>query len=260
MSSITGGRRRYGDQEVALILRRATDLQRDALSSDGGAAGLSLPELEEIASEAGIDPVYLRRAAAELDTRGFSPKRGARIWGAALTIELERIIERELSPSGYEELIPLLNQAGGGPGTAGVVGRTLTWSATSGGDVARSLQVTVTSKDGETRIFIEERLQDVAGALFGGIVGGGGMALGLGVGLGVGLGALGSAVFATVFPVAALGGTYFLARTIYAAVARRRRLLLGSLLDRITEVVQEQSLNDGRRLGPGGSECALPGG
>jgi hypothetical protein len=146
-------------------------------------------------------------------------------------------VDGEIPGEDLGELVPEIQRAADGHGNASQLGHTLTWNSGTGGDAERTLQVTVTSRDGQTRIRIEERLHGMAGALFGGIVAGGGTGLGLGVGLGVGLGALGSAAFATLFPVGAIGGCYLLARSIFAAVSKRRRRVLLQLLDRITEYV-----------------------
>jgi predicted lipid-binding transport protein (Tim44 family) len=122
-------------------------------------------------------------------------------------------------------------------GQADLKGQTLTWqSNTPQGE--RSLQVIVSSRDGRTRIRIEERLNNLAAGLFGGMVGGGGGGIGLGVGLGVGIGALQSAAFATAWPVAIIGGAYLLARRVYGSTAKRRQRALRDLLDRLTELVQ----------------------
>lgn len=68
--------RRYGDREVALILRRAAELE-DREGGEVNARGISLPELEQIARDVGLDVARIRRAAAELDhgrrLRGSSP-------------------------------------------------------------------------------------------------------------------------------------------------------------------------------------------
>lgn len=97
--------------------------------------------------------------------------------------------------------------------------------------------VVVSARDGETEIRIEERLHRFAGGLFGGGVGGFGTGVGLGVGLRVGLEVLGSALFATVFPLAVIGMAYIGAREIYRAVVRRRRRVIGELLDRLVAEV-----------------------
>lgn len=242
MTGQTSERRRYGDKEVGLILKRAAELQRQepAAGTDGG--GLTLPELEEIAAEAGIDPRYLRRAAAEVDSGGakFESGKASYFLGAPLTIELERTLTGEVPEEEFSIFVPDIQQAAGGHGQASALGRTFTWqSSTPSGE--RSLQVTVTSRDGKTRIRIEERLSNLAGQLFGGMLGGGGGGIGLGIGLGVGIGALQSAAFAIAWPVSIIGGAYLLARSIYTSTARKRQRVLRDLLDRLTEHIERVS-------------------
>ena len=65
----------YGEKEIGQILKRATDLQHEEPSAPS-AAGVTLAELEDIAAEAGIDPVYLRRAAMEVDSGVADPPSG----------------------------------------------------------------------------------------------------------------------------------------------------------------------------------------
>lgn len=58
------GPRRYTEKEVSLILRRATELQTvEPTALDP--AGLTLGDLEEIAAEAGIDPVIQAATAGQ---------------------------------------------------------------------------------------------------------------------------------------------------------------------------------------------------
>ena len=232
-------RRRYGDKEVGLILKRAAELQQQEPASGTEGGGLTLFELEEIAAEAGIDPRYLRRAAADIEAGGSALRsdKASLIFGAPLSIELERTLTGEFPEEEFSRLVPEVQRAAGGHGQASVLGKTLTWqSSTPQGE--RSLQVTVTSRDGRTRIRIEERLSTLAGNLFGGMVGGGGGGIGLGLGLGVGLG-LQSAAFAIAWPVGIIGGAYLLARSIYTSTARKRQRVLRDLLDRLTERIED---------------------
>jgi hypothetical protein len=57
----------------------------------------------------------------------------------------------------------------------------------------------------------------------------------------VGLGALGSALFATLFPVAIIGGSWALARGIFKQAVRGRRKALTELMDELTERVKEEA-------------------
>jgi hypothetical protein len=251
-------RRRYGDKEVGLILKRAAELQRQEPASAVEGGGLTLAELEEIAVEAGIDARHLQRAAAELDAGAARFHReGVERWlGGPVTIELQRSLPGELPESEFESLAAQIQEVADAHGQASLLGHTLTWrSATPEGE--RSLQVTVSTREGRTRIRIEERLHGIAGGLFGGIMGGVGGGVGLGVGLGVGIGALGSAAFATVFPLAVITGSYLLARSIFGSLAWRRQRVLRELLDRLTEYVE--GATSGQALEPGGPARELPG-
>lgn len=63
--------RRYGDDEIVRILSKATELQARAPSEGGapaqtGGHGLTLAELRQVASEAGIDPRFIDLAASTL--------------------------------------------------------------------------------------------------------------------------------------------------------------------------------------------------
>jgi len=248
MSEPQNPRRRYGDKEVGLILKRATELQEQAPEPTEG-SGLSLTDLEEIAAEAGIDPRFLRDAAKELDTRGPTPEGLERLLGGPVLVELERRVSGEIPPEEYDLFIEEVSNAAGGQGQPGVIGRTLTWTL-SDPNRQRYLQVTVTSRNGETLIRIEERMQQLAGAFFGGIMGGGGLGVGLGVGVGVGVGALGSVLFATLVPIGAIVGSYVIARETFGNVARKRRKTLTTLLDRLTDLVEEAAAPPTERLEP----------
>ncbi len=166
-------RRRYGEEEVGLILKRAAELQRQEPAGSGEGGGLTLAELEEIAAEAGIDPRHLQRAAQEVDSLAV-PLHGEgadRLIGAPLVLKFERSLPGELPEDRFESLLPNIQDAVEGYGQPSLLGRTLTWQSTSPTS-DRTLQVTASSRDGRTRIRIEERSSQLATQLFGGIVGG----------------------------------------------------------------------------------------
>ncbi|HUP52051.1 MAG TPA: hypothetical protein VM198_06210 [Longimicrobiales bacterium] len=241
MTDPSPGQRRYTEQEIGRILKRATEIQV-AEPSSAGAAGMTLRELEDIAAEAGIDPLDLRRAALELEGGGGERRFWSRLVGQPLELSLEAAVPGELGAVGFERIVPVIQQVARDHGQASLVGRTLTWQSEPG-DATRSTMVVVTVRAGETRIRVEERLVGLAKQLFGGLVGGAGTGVGVGVGVGVGIGALGSALFATVFPLGAVGIAYIAAREAYRLRVGERRRLLGTLLEGIrTEV--EASLMD----------------
>lgn len=245
--------RRYDEEEVVRLLRRAIELQREepVLPGPSGGAGLTLAELEEVGAEAGIDPSHLRRAAAELEGSPVSPDLAMRLAGAPISFVLERTAPGELSEAELEELVPLLRAHALGQGGASVVGKTLTWTSRSDANTS-SQQVLVSSVDGRTTIRIDERLGGYAGALFGGLMGGGGIGLGLGGGVALGL-ALGSAAVAVALPVVLAGGGYAAARAIFRSRFEKRRRRMEELLWHVVERVERQA-------GPSPADRPLPSG
>jgi hypothetical protein len=241
--------RRYSDREVRRLLERATELQYTEGESPE-ATGMTLPQLEAIAREAGIDVDAVRRAAAELDSDvgGATGRLAARLAGAPLAVVLQRVLPDEVSSENFEVVIPLIRAAAGTQGQASQVGHTFSWQAQNPTS-ARELGVFITSRNGETRIRIEERYGALAGAVFGGGLGGIGGGVGIGVGVGVGA-ALGSVAMMIGFPIAVIGVTYLGSRALFNTVVGRRRRVLGRLMEEIVEAVASGSA-DLEQLEPG---------
>lgn len=225
--------RRYSEQEVSLILRRAAELQIDA---SGAASGTSLAELEEVAREAGLDPALVRRAASDLAT-ATPATAPSRFYGASRRLHVERVIDGELSSDDLEALVGEVRRTFGEPGMVSTLGRTVTWSPTpsmryGNGMQGRRLFITLATRGGQTTLRAEEDLAPLSGGLFGGLMGG------MGGGLTVPAAALGIGVFHTPVAIVGLvgalfGGTYALARGIYASVARKRETELRQLVERL---------------------------
>lgn len=252
--------RRYTDQEVALVIKRAAELQAQAAQvSEDERSGLSLTELEQIAREAGLDPALVRRAATELDTRHTTAPR-SRFLGAPSVLTLERTIDGEVPVSEYELIVEEIRRAFNDNGYVSTLGRSLAWSSMSqngrGGNQKR-VNVTITPRNGRTTIRVEESLRPVAGGLFGGIMGGvGGGTTGLTLGLGAKL--LHSLAGGFGLWLLVLGGTYGVARTIFTHVARSRGERLRDVLDRIAEHVAATAVR-GKALSDDATEPRLLG-
>ena len=67
--------RNLSDQEVALILRKATELQEQT-GDRAPADGLSLATVRDIASEIGVEPRFIDQAVAALSAEVRSPASG----------------------------------------------------------------------------------------------------------------------------------------------------------------------------------------
>ncbi|HEX3158709.1 MAG TPA: hypothetical protein VHQ45_09335 [Gemmatimonadaceae bacterium] len=255
---MTGGRpprRRYSDDEVALIIRRASELQQaDAAAREPG-SGLSLTELEEVAREAGLDPALVRRAAADVESRQPASV-ASRFLGAPTRIQIERTVEGELPPVAFEMLVDEMRRTLGETGQTSVLGRTLAWNitpATHRHAQTRRVHVSVVSRAGLTTIRVEESLTALSTGLFGGLVGGMGGGSG-GIAVGVGLGVFGSALTGAGLWMASVLGAYSLARGIFARKSRGRAAELGAMADRLatiaTDAVQDARVGDAARLAP----------
>jgi len=230
--------RRFSEKEIGLILRRASELQvqdpEASVSPEAG--GLSLAELEQVAREAGIDPQYIRRAATDISTAGVAPD-STPFLGAPVRLEFERTVEGEVPESAYVILMEEIQQTLGPAGVVNTLGRSFAWHSTN---VQRQVSVTITPRQGRTRIRIEERLHNLAGGLFGGVVGGMGGA-GISVAIGVGMSSFNAPLVATVLSAAMLLGAYGIARTVFRGVSGRRSRDLRRLADVLAERVEENA-------------------
>jgi serine/threonine protein kinase len=253
-----GAARRYSDSQVEEIVRHAAE---DQLAHPTE-AGMSLRTVQQIADDVGISPERVERAARKLDSRdpvGLPAESGAgALWlGGPTVIALERLVDGEVTQSVHEDMVDEVQATVSAVGQVGTLGRSLTWSTPhSGPGVGRALQIRVTSRGGQTRIYVQERLSELAGGLFGGVMGGGGGG-GLGMILGIGIGALSAGPEIGLLAAGWVGGLYALTRTIFRRVSHKRRAELEGLIDRLEEIALE-SASDRRRLDRGPTPHGVP--
>lgn len=202
---------------------------------------MSIAEVEAVASEAGIEVALVRRAARELAEPSRAPTtahdaRIHRLLGAPTALRFEATVPGEITDTCFDELVHVIHAHLGEFGTASRAGRSLNWQTTVvPNQPGRRIGVSVTVAGGRTHVRIDERLQGLIGGLFGGLVGG------LGGG-GMGLIALPLALAPVLTPIFVggwLGGTYLLARRIYARQVRRREAELAGLLTRLVGVCED---------------------
>lgn len=156
---------RFTDKEVALILRRASELEeRTTARALSHGRGLTLSDLREIAAEAGIDPGLVSRAAAEMEsTRGL--RTGSVLAGPGTVRRDVRAIPTELPREQLAELVRVIDEEVVDQGTLQEALGQIRW--TSQGRIL-STQVSVEPGRGETLIRVEERYSDaVRGILHG---------------------------------------------------------------------------------------------
>jgi hypothetical protein len=139
--------RRFSEREVALVLRKATEIEETEGPSGGG---LSLRELEQIAGEVGISPAMIQRAVAEVDAKKRSNNPLSR---TSLSQEAIRAIGGELSAEGVAALVDAVERRSDQVGEVTQALGTTRWTAR---DRFSTTQVAITpSKDGTTVRVVE---------------------------------------------------------------------------------------------------------
>jgi len=160
---------RFSDKEVALVLRRAAEI--DA-AGPPPAGGMTVADIEAVATEAGIGADAVRRALAEI---AVSEGEGGRTLIAPASRRTSLRVEGELSREQMERLVREIEDQAGRPGAVTEALGTVRWTASEGTWTA---QVAVSTADGETRIAVHERVADsvramhhVLPSLWGGMLG-----------------------------------------------------------------------------------------
>lgn len=237
--------RRYADAETALILKRAAELQGTAEPPSSP----TLTDLQQIADEAGIEPRYVRQAAAELAAQSH----GGAVAASSTSLRLERTVAGEIPVSSFDALVEAIRSATGLAGQATVLGRGLTWTSAVAGHPAppRAITITVTSADGQTTIRGDESLVRVASDY-----------LGAGVASAL-MGSFGAVAAAGGDPsmgviaaaVAWAGGSLIAAFRMRQRSADRHQEQLAEMLDRVAE---RSGILASRAREPGSAPPALP--
>jgi serine/threonine protein kinase len=239
LSGAAAPRRRYSEEEVRELVRRASELEASNPTTGGA---LTVGGVEALAAEVGIAPEMVREAARSLALPGSEaatpvPRGTPNRWiGGPTRLVCERVVDGEVPdaefPTMVEEIRAVLNH----PGQVSQLGRTFSWSS-RGGSSTRNLEVVVAVRGGRTRITARESLGALIGGIFGGFGGGvGGGGLGAVLPLG---GALGGPIGMVLIVPAWLGAVYLGARRIFARAATTRQRELETLVDRLAAYARE---------------------
>lgn len=228
--AMSEGDPKYSDEESALILHRAAELQ----AREG--RGLSLGELEAAAAEAGIDVALVRRAAREVAVAGppaaLVPVSSAPgVLGGPLLLLHERVVPGSPTRATWDDAFTEIRRQLGVVGQLETSERQLSWSDPHG----RAVRVSIVARGGSSLLRVEERMGGVAGGLF------------LGMALPVAMAGLGFILpiciavldLPALIPVALLvwaGLAFGLARAIFRSLSRQRDAELRALTDGLAEV------------------------
>ena len=148
--------RRYSDREVALILRRAAELQ-ESVQEESASGGLTLGEIKGIGAAAGIDPELIAQAANALPPD--EPQRG---WWrpAASRFHFSETVDGELPKAAVGDLIEIARQETEEEGQVTQVLETIEWRAAF---ALSKTRLSLTPADGRTRIRVTVEADSVEG-------------------------------------------------------------------------------------------------
>lgn len=212
--------RKYTDEQMALILRRAGDLQ--AQREDGGH---SLAEIQEIARQVGLDPALVAHVASGL------PRKAAVLPAAssALVQTAETVLPQRVTPEQMGRLLDAVRRASGAQGTSRQVFDTVEWRWGSEHELV-DLRVTITPTADRTNVRVQH---DATGAAF------------LSTFIPAITSVIGIAIsFSTLPGVAGVAASAGIVSAIGAgvwAIRRRLRRSGAALLERITQAVGDEA-------------------
>ena len=125
MNNDDAKKRRYSEEEFALILRKASEIQVSSgnQSAITGTGGLTLEEIRSIATEAGINPEAVTRAASILGALEWEEREGlaAVIFGGPSAFHLDCEISGRLPPEEMGRVLEQIRRASEHQGEASEV-------------------------------------------------------------------------------------------------------------------------------------------
>lgn len=145
--------RYYSEKQVTLIIKRASELQStsaEAPMNPVSLRGLTISEIEQVASELGIQSDYVLAAVRELEHK---EDRVSAPWlsGASRSQEIGRLIPGELTEAAWEEVVAEIQAIYDKPGTWEKIGSRYEWAWR---EKKSSLIVRAHPSQGKTRIQI----------------------------------------------------------------------------------------------------------
>ena len=229
MPDIPSPSQRYSDQEMALILKRAAELQEGA---DGRGTQRTLAEIQAIAAEVGIDAPFVSEAVAELER----PRPRVGWLGAPTRFHDERNVAGSL---GSNEVGELLDQARAELGLHGEVRQVFDGVELRLRSALGTSILTVGPRAGGTRIALTTERLDQAVVIAMGSVGIGLLAA-LG-GVAIAINVTDNALIASAIVAAsAIAGTVVSARALWFGIAerwrRRTQSIVGALAERAAQL------------------------
>ena len=221
--------RRYSESEFALILRRAFEIEE---RRTGGELrdGLTLQDIRAVASEMGLHPASVERAAALLPAAAEGTL--ARVFGGPSLYQMEYTATGEISKVGLPRVVDAIRRVTGHQGNVTEVLGSLEWQTVA--EVSQ-IHVTVSPREGQTavRVLANRGSTGVLTYLGPGLAGFLSIAI---------IGAITeptTVVGITSLMGGCLGGAFLISRTIFKSTTKRFRSKLRDLMDATSRAVEE---------------------
>ena len=139
----------YDENEVGAILKKAAEnSHRDR---PGSTVGLSIDELQQLASDAGIDPDEVVKAVAELEKQS-DKKKDESFWGGPFSFSREIEIDGEITTTEWEAMLVAIRDFFQGPGRVSTRAKVFEWTTPM--FAANDAQVTARKANGKTYISV----------------------------------------------------------------------------------------------------------
>lgn len=219
--------RRFNEREVALILRKATEVRRGVPEPEVG-GGLTLAEVKEVATEAGIDPTRVDQAARGM----LAPQVRSSMeifTGTPIEVLYETEFDIELSEEDRADLVRQIRAVLSRHGVVGEQSGRVEWMDTDG---LGGRYVTVSPFEGGTRLEVSGTFRNAAA----GAVGIGGVVTAVGA-AGVFAAVSVAGPIGWVIAPIALGGAVLIPRFTIGRVIRREKRRLSELTDHLRAVM-----------------------
>lgn len=159
--------KRYSEEEVRLILKKAMDPALEGNPFHPGDRGLTLAELQDIAAEVGIDPKRIQLAASEVGPAMQAPPNP--FVGVPTTIQFESTLQGVTLTEGLEhEVVALIRSVLGRQGLISRDGDAFEWKAR---DAMGGRYVSITPTHEGVRLRILGNYRDGVMSILGGVGG-----------------------------------------------------------------------------------------
>ena len=228
--SIIGDHRRvYSEAEFALILRKVAELEHREEAPGHAAGGLTLAQMQAAASEVGIDPALVERAARQLPARS-SASALERLVGGPVRHGAEIHVPSVLDELKAARLLAAVQLCAGEPGTGHSSAIGMVWHASNEGE---PFSVTAQPEDGGTSVAVRlDRRDTMASIQVTAVIGFVGAAT-----AGLVIGSQAAPELGAAAAVSSMAGIVAIARAYWVSSTRRARERISGLIDAIGQSI-----------------------